>query len=183
MGPEADSEVILDALRRLQARPGFVRDLREELALEERRLERVGIFGMLSLCFVAGGLLAVANLLVSSTMMMQRRSIGYAVLQALGLQRGKVLQTVTLESLVSMAYGLAAGVACGVLCARLYVPYFPLSDAAGLPVPPFIPLVDWGWTVWIASAVTVAMFVAQAVALVRLVRARIFESLRMGVRP
>jgi putative ABC transport system permease protein len=183
LGPQADTQTILNALRRLQVRPGFVRDLRKELALQARRLERVGIFGMLSLCFVAGGLLAVANLLVSSTLMMQRRSIGYAVLQALGLRRSKVLETVMMESVVSLVYGLVAGVVCGVLCARLYVPYFPLSDSPDLPVPPFIPLVDWSWAIWIAISVTTALFVAQVVALVRLVRARIFEQLRMGVRP
>lgn len=181
--PGARSEDVMGAVQRLQVRPGFVRDLGEALQFESRRLERVGIFGLLSLCFVAGGLLAVANLLVSSTMMMHRRSIGYAVLQALGLRRGSVLRVVTYEGILTIAYGLVAGVVCGVICARLYVPYFPLSDAVGLPVPPFIPLVDWGWTIWIATAVTAAMLVAQIAALARLVRARIFESLRMGVRP
>jgi putative ABC transport system permease protein len=179
----ANADTVLASVRALQARPGFVNDLGETLAYESRRLERIGIFGMLSLCFVAGSLLAVANLLVSSTMMMQKRSISYAVLQALGLRRLGVLRVVAYEGILTIAYGLAAGVLCGVFCARLYVPYFPLSDAAGLPVPPFVPVVDWNWTVWIAVSVTVALFVAQLVALVRLVRARIFESLRMGVRP
>jgi putative ABC transport system permease protein len=181
--PGANSEGIISAVQRLQVRPGFVHDLGKALEVEDRRLERVGIFGLLSLCFVAGGLLAVANLLVSSTMMLQKQSISYAVLQALGLQRGSVLEIVTLEGIVSLAFGVAAGITCGLFCARLYVPYFPLSDAPGLPVPPFIPLVDWTWTVWITVAVALALLLAQLFVLIRLIRGRIFEALRMGVRP
>jgi putative ABC transport system permease protein len=181
--PGADSEEVMDAVRRLGVRPGLVRDLGEALEIESRRLERVGIFGLLSLCFAAGGLLAVANLLVSSTMMMHRRSVGYAVLQALGLRRGSVLRIVTYEGILAIAYGLAAGVLCGLLCARLYVPYFPLNDSPGLPVPPFLPFIDWGWTVRITVAVVVALLIAQFIALARLVRTRVFEMLRMGVRP
>lgn len=181
--PQARTDAIIDALRRLQVQPGFIHDLGEALTFEGRRLERVGIFGMLSLCFVAGGLLAVANLLVSSTMMHHRRSVSYAVLQALGLRRIRVLEVVTLEGLVALLYGLAAGIACGVLCARFYVPYFPLSDTPGLPVPPFIPLIDWKWMFWIAVAMTAALLLAQFMALIRLVRARIFEALRLGAHP
>jgi hypothetical protein len=92
------------------------------------------------------------------------------------------LRVVTYEAIWTIAYGLVGGVACGVLCAQLYVPYFPLSDSAGLPVPPFKPFVDWNWTLWIAVTVTAALLVAQLVALVRLIRARLFETLRMGVR-
>jgi putative ABC transport system permease protein len=181
--PGASSEEVMDAVRQLQVRPGLINDLGEALEVESRRLERVGIFGLLSLCFAAGGLLAVANLLVSSTMMMHRRSVSYAVLQALGLRRGHVLRVVTYEGIVAIVYGLAAGVICGVLCARLYVPYFPLSDSPGLPVPPFLPFVDWEWTVRIAVVVAAALVVAQLIALARLVRTRVFEMLRMGVRP
>ena len=181
--PAAQTESVMNDVRQLNVFPGFINDLSKALDIENRRLERVGIFGMLSLCFVAGSILAVANLLVSSTMMLHKRSISYAVLQALGLQRATVLETVALEGLVSFAYGLVAGVVCGVLCARLYVPYFPLTDSPGLPVPPFIPVVDWNWTVWIAVSVTGALVLAQLVALVRLIRARIFEALRMGNRP
>jgi putative ABC transport system permease protein len=181
--PGASSEDVMGAVQRLQVRPGFVHDLGEALQVENRRLERVGIFGLLSLCFVAGGLLAMANLLVSSTMMMHRRSVSYAVLQALGLRRGNVLRVVTYEGILTIAYGLVTGVLCGVVCARLYVPFFPLSDTPGLPVPPFIPSIDWDWTVRITVAVVGALLLAQFVALVRLIRTRVFESLRMGVRP
>lgn len=75
--------------------------------------------------------------------MLRERSIGYAVLQALGLERDGVLRIVVLEWIVALAYGLVAGILCGALCARLYVPFFPLSDSSGLPVSPFIAFINW----------------------------------------
>jgi putative ABC transport system permease protein len=183
LAPRADSEAIMGAVRRLDVRPGEANDLNETLAIESRRLERTGIFGLLTVCFVAGALLSVANLFVNSTLMLNERAVRHAVLRALGLKRRQILAVVILERLVTLLYGLAMGILCGVFCARLYVPYFALGDASGRPIPPFIPFVDWERTAWIVVVIAAALLLAQGAVLVRLIRARLFEALRMGNPP
>jgi putative ABC transport system permease protein len=181
--PDADREAVLWGINALQVPLRQVRDLREALEVEGRRLERAGIFGLLSLCFVAGAALAVADVLVHSTTMLRERAVRHAVLRALGLERRAVLRMVILEQVAAVAYGLVAGIACGVLCALIYVPFFPLGNTSTPPVPPFLPTVDWPRAWWIAAITGAAMLLAQVIVLMRLTRARVFQVLRMGVRP
>jgi putative ABC transport system permease protein len=181
--PQAEGKAVMAAVRRLQVQPGRVRDLRETLRIESERLERTGVFGLLSICFLAGAALSVADLFVYNTLMLRQRSVSHAVLRALGLTRRQVLRMLMIESVVALAYGLVLGIVGGVFCARLYVPFFALGDASGLPIPPFIPFIDWQGTIWIAATMGLALLVAQAAVLLRTVRARLFEALRMGNPP
>lgn len=45
-----------------------------------------------------------------------------------------------------------------------------VGDAPGLPVPPFIPSIDWAWTVRITVVVVGALPLIQLVAMVLLIR-------------
>ena len=182
--PGADVESVMRGVRQLLLLiPADVQDLDDTLKAESVKLERTGIFGMLSVCFLAGAMLAVANLLVYSTLMLHERSVHHAVLRALGVSLRSVLSTVILESIVSLIYGLGIGIVSGVYCARLYVPFFALGGSSQQPIPPFIPYIDWIRTEWIAAVMVVAMLVAEVFVLVRLIRARLFEALRMGAHP
>jgi len=178
--PEADSEAIMLAVFRLRAQPGEVRDLTALLKTEQGRLERTGIFGLLSVCFVTGAILAVADLFVHSTLMLRERSVSYAVLRALGLERKQMLASLMVEGIAVLSYGLLAGVVCGVLCAQLFVPYFTLGGTPGRPIPPFQPFIDGTRTVWIAVVMGLALAATEGIAMVRLARTRLFETLRMG---
>jgi putative ABC transport system permease protein len=181
--PDADRQAVLYGVSDLQVPLRGVKDLEQAMETESQRLERAGIFGLLSLCFIAGAALAVADVLVHSTTMLRQRAVRHAVLRALGLERHTILNMVVLEQVAAVAYGLVAGVVCGVLCALLYVPFFPLGNTSVPPVPPFIPLVDWPRAGWIAALTGVAMLLAQIIVLVRMTRARVFQVLRMGIRP
>jgi putative ABC transport system permease protein len=145
-------------------------------------LERSGIFGLLSICFLAAAALAVANLVVSSSLMLRDRAITYAVLRAIGVDRRNVLKTVAVEGAVTLIYGLLIGLGAGILCARLYVPYFPLSSAPGIPIPPFISVIDQEGALGIGLIVAGAMVLAQVGVLGYMLRMRLFEVLRLGER-
>jgi putative ABC transport system permease protein len=181
--PGADSEVVLRAVNKLSVPLRGVKDLNEALTTEGQRLERTGVFGLLTFCFVAGAALSVADVLVYTTAMLRERSLHHAVLRALGVRRRTVLITVVLEQATSLVYGLAVGIACGVQCALLYGPYFPLGDGSNPPVPPFLPYVDWPRTWWIAILTGAALLLAQFIVLKRMMRTHLFEVLRMGIRP
>jgi putative ABC transport system permease protein len=179
----ADGEQIAqDVTRHTHVIPEQTVALETIVARDRARLERVGIFGVLSVCFVTGTLLSAFILLVHSTASMRGRSLRFAVLQAMGLPRSKVMGTILAEYLGVLVYSIVAGIALGIAGAYLYVPFFPLSDAAELPVPPFIPLIDQGGALIIAATMAAILILAEGAAIVRLMRSKIFGVLRMGTR-
>ena len=180
--PGADPDAVLGAVRELGVTPRDIVVLPELVSHEANRIERTGMFGLLTFCFVAAAALSVADMLVYSTAMLQERAVRHAVLRALGFRQRTLLDSVLLEEAASLVYGLLAGVACGIACARLYVPYFPLSATAGRPVPPFIPLLDWVSTRQIALVMGMALLAAQALVMIRMMHTHIFTALRLGNR-
>jgi putative ABC transport system permease protein len=180
VAPDADTVAVVNSVRGLGVKPSEVKDLPATLRAESSNLERTGVFGLLTICFLAGAVLSVADLLVHSTYMLRERTTVHAVLRALGLQRGNILNMVVLEEVASVAYGLAMGIVCGMAGAILYVPFYRLGRAGGQPVPPFTPVIDWVRTDWMALAVAVALLLAEALVLWQMTRSRIFEVLRMG---
>jgi putative ABC transport system permease protein len=184
--PEADARQAADDIRLLGMEVRDERDLLAALAAESSNLERTGVFGLLTLCFLAGAILSVADLLVHSTFMLRERTTVHAVLRALGLQRRHVLNVVILEEIVSVAYGITMGIVCGMAGAILYVPFYRLGRDGGppgdVPVPPFMPVIDWVRTDTMVLAVALALVLAETLVLLQMTRSRIFEVLRMGQR-
>jgi putative ABC transport system permease protein len=181
--PGAGADNVLVGINQLRVPLRQVKDLDLALRTESGRLERTGIFGLLSFCFIAGAMLSVADVLVYTTSMLRERALRHAVLQALGVERRTVLITVVYEQAISLIYGLAVGIAGGVVCAQLYGPFLPLGSGRNPPIPPFIPYVDWSRTWWIALFTGGALVLAQFIVLARLTRTHLFEALRMGDRP
>ncbi len=184
VAPGADTAEVLDDVRRMGIKIHAEQDLTRALTDESQNLERTGIFGLLSICFLAGAVLSVADLLVHSTFMLRERTMVHAVLGALGVPRSKILNMVILEEITSVVYGLAMGIVCGIAGAMLYVPFYRLGATGvpqtGTPVPPFTPVIDWARTDTMALAVAVALLLAEALLLLQMTRSRIFEVLRMG---
>lgn len=152
------------------------------LATDQARLERVGMFGMLSVSFIAGAVLSSLALLLQGGVATQERAVRFAVLQALGLTRGRVMLTMMVEYALMLGFSVAVGIALGVIGGRLYVPLVQLSEVEGVPVPPYLPLIDRQSAALIALTMTGALLAAQGLFLVRLMRARVFSILRMGAR-
>ena len=180
--PDADAEQVLQGIRRLRVAPEEPQNLQEMLDFDQNRLERVGIFGMLSVCFLAGALLSGLGLLVYSFLSLTRRSLGFAILQAIGMRRTEVMRMFSVEYLVILLCGLGVGVLLGITASQLYVPFFPITDKGGVPIPPFVPHVDWAKAGWISAAMGLTLIIIEVVVMVRLARARVFELLRLGTR-
>ncbi len=176
------SQVATDVVRLSRQALRVTGDLPTLLAYDQTRLERVGLFGLLSVSFAAGALLAALGLLVHSAASMRVRSLHFAVLQALGLGRNQVILTVFVEYALVLLYSLIAGTVLGLVGARLYVPFYQLVDVRGVPVPPYIVLIDVERGVLLAGLMAIALVLAEGMVVLRVIRTRMFESLRMGVR-
>ncbi|MGQ9903876.1 MAG: FtsX-like permease family protein, partial [Anaerolineae bacterium] len=178
--PDADTAQILEALNNLRVQPNRVKDLAAIIYEDQQRLEYVGIFGLLSICFLAAAALAAIGILVYSLSSITTRSQRFAALRALGLTQGQVMRMILIEYAFTLAYGILAGTALGVVASMLYVPLFPLSDEKALPVPPFRPIIDWEGAAWLAGLMALALALILAGVLLKVWRERISEVLRMG---
>ncbi len=180
LNPGIDAETVLTQVEKMGVDPVHPMDLNEIIHTDQQKLEHVGMFGLLSISFVAGALLAVVGILVYCLFALLERSQRFAVMRAMGMRRREVVGTVLLEYTLMLLYSVVVGIGLGILAARVYVPYFPVTDNPGIPIPPFQPYVDWQRASWMAIAISIALVLIISSIVIRVARARIFEVLRMG---
>jgi len=176
----AAPEAIMEAIELMDVTPSKPVVLGDLIAEDQRNLERIGIFGLLTVCFLTGALLSGTELLIYSYANLTGRSTRFAMLRAIGMRAREIVGIVSSEYLLVLAYGVVTGIVAGVFGARLYVPYFQITQDAVAQIPPFLPVVDWASTNWMAISVTLALVIIGGIILSRVVRQQLFQVLRMG---
>ncbi len=172
-----------EIVRRLQAMGIEVispMDARLLIARDEGRVERIGLFGVLSIGFLASSILSCLGLLVYTYASLQGRLQLLSVLRAIGAQTGQVVAMVGTEYVGVMAYGVASGTALGVLASWLFVPFFQFSSEGGRTVPPFLPEIAWIKIAWLAAAFAVSLIVSQLIIIYGATKRDAFQVLRLG---
>ena len=180
--PTVDPASISAAVVELGVYPILKVDARALISLDEERVERIGLFGVLSVGFLATALLACLGLLVYTYSSLQGRLQQISVLRAIGIQTGQILRMVSLEYAGVIIYGIVGGMALGLLTSHLFVPFFRISGDPVFSLPPFVRHIDWGKISWLTLAFLAALALSQAIILRQATRRDIFQILRMGQR-
>jgi putative ABC transport system permease protein len=155
-------------------------DARELVDEAQLAPERQGVFGLLSVGFIASALLTVLGFLIYSYISFTQRYIELGVLRAVGLSVRQMAIFLIAEQLTLVATGALAGTGLGVLVSRMFIPFFQVEGGQHPFTPPFVVRVAWGEIQYI-YAVFGAMFVAGVlVLLLSLRRMRIFEAVKLG---
>ncbi|HEY3289302.1 MAG TPA: ABC transporter permease, partial [Anaerolineae bacterium] len=178
--PGASGDEILKRVTAMGIEPVQQKDLAMIISDDQSRLEHVGMFGLLSISFVAGAVLAAIGILVYSLSSLMERAQRFAIMRAMGMRQIEVIVTVLIEYVITLVYAVVAGIGLGVIASWLCVPLFPVTDNPGIPIPPFVPYIDWQRADWMAIVVSVALLFIVGGVVLRVARARIFEVLRMG---
>ncbi len=113
----------------------------EMVSVEQSRMERVGIFGTLTIGFLATALMAILGLLIYSYASLQERAYRLAVLNAVGLSRNQILAQVVMEYAFLALFGAVAGALIGLFASELFIPFFRFTGEQGIPLPPLIPII------------------------------------------
>ena len=103
-------------------------------------MERVGIFGTLTVGFLASASMAILGLLLYSYASLRDRLYRFSVLHAVGLLHRQIVTQVVMEYTFLAAFGAVAGAIIGMFASRLFVPFFRYTGEKGIPLPPLIPL-------------------------------------------
>ncbi|MEX1018297.1 MAG: ABC transporter permease [Litorilinea sp.] len=156
------------------------RDTYAQLTTEQAQLERVGVFGTLSVSFFAAALMAALGLLTYSYASLNERLYQFSVLRAIGLKRSEIVGQVGLEYAILTAFGAILGAGCGTFAARLFVPLFRVSGELGAPLPPILPILAEWQIVPLSAAFAGIMILLQIVIISSAFYRRLFEALRLG---
>lgn len=180
LAPNGNGQALLQAVPAKGITAGNPRDTQALIATEQAKMERVGIFGTLTVGFVAATIMAILALLVHSYAAMQERLFQFGVLRAIGLRHRQVIGQVALEYSALTAYGALAGALIGLVTAEIFAPFFRIPDSAGAPPPPLIPLIQEEAALQFAVAFAVLMVLAEVAVLLYALSRRLFDALRIG---
>jgi putative ABC transport system permease protein len=181
--PGVDAATFLRALPLgLRLAPEYMFNLQELVEKDASRMERVGIFGALSISFLAGALLSALGLLVHTAAAQRRRALRFAVLQVLGMDRPTLAGTMLLEYGVTLGYSVLTGIGLGIAASELYVPLVHLSGSRGVPIPPYVPIIDRPMAAVLGGVMALTLLAIEVGLIRALMRSRVFETLRMGTR-
>jgi putative ABC transport system permease protein len=180
VAPWANTEQVVDELGELQFRIMDHYDARTRVAEEQAKPERRGIFGLLSVGFVAAAVLTVMGFLLYSFISFRRRFIELGVLRAIGLSVPQMGAFLAFEQFFLVAIGILGGMGLGTWAGSLFIPFLQVGAGEHAHTPPFVVLVAWD-DVMIIVAVFAAMFVVAIMGMIWLLsRMRVFEAIKMG---
>ena len=153
---------------------------RPRILEEQRRPERQGLFGLLSVGFGAAAVLAALGFLLYALSLFRRRSVELGVLRAVGMSTWQMIVLVACEQGFVLLVGGAVGTGLGVWASRVFIPYLQIGAEAVSRVPPFVIEVPWSALLRV-YALFGALFVFALGALIRsLWRMKVFQAIKLG---
>jgi putative ABC transport system permease protein len=178
--PQVPGKAILSGVRELGLGVVAAFDARATILAEQTRPERQGLFGLLSVGFLAAAALTVLGFLVYAVGSFQRRFIELGMLRAVGLSALQMAGYLAGEQAVLILTGAGLGTGLGVWASSLFIPYFQVGADKTARVPPFVVQIAWSELQTIYAVFGAMFVVAVSVLIVLLVRMRIFEAVKLG---
>jgi putative ABC transport system permease protein len=177
---QADYERIVDGVHELGLNVIQWKASLRAIATEQRRPERQGLFGLLSVGFLAAALLTVIGFLLYALFSFRQRTIELGILRAIGLSASQMTSFLVWELIFLMLTGVAAGTGFGAWISHLFIPYLQVGSGPAARTPPFLVEIAWP-AIFRIYALFGLLFVAALVVLVfLLLRMKIFQAIKLG---
>jgi putative ABC transport system permease protein len=151
-----------------------------DILAAQKRPERQGLFGLLSVGFVASALLTVLGFLLYALFSFRRRFIEMGMIRAIGLSVKQMTRFLAAELASLILLGIGAGTLVGVLASRLFVPFLQIGSTSQTNYPPFQIEIAWSSIFQIYGLFILLFIVALAVLSAILVRMKIFQAIKLG---
>jgi putative ABC transport system permease protein len=142
--------------------------------------ERVGVFGVLNVGFIATGLMPGIGFVLYSYASLRRRFIQLGILQALGMSIRQLIGYLVLEQSLLMGLAIVCGAGIGLVCSNLFVPFLQVGATPGAPVPPFQILIGWVESAWLSLGFAMVLFFTMIGTIASLIRMKVFQAVKMG---
>ena len=175
-----DGKALLRAVKGLGIDGTRWQESRAIIAEEKAKTERIGIFGTLTVGFLAAALMAVLALLVHSYASLQERLFQFGVLRAIGAQRRQLVAQLTIEYGLLVLYGTIAGSLIGAYASELFTPFFRSASQSKVMLPPLIPIIAQDEVFRLTVIFGVVIILVELAATAQAMRRQLFEIMRMG---
>jgi putative ABC transport system permease protein len=152
----------------------------KDTSTERGRPERQGLFGLLSVGFVASAFLTALGFLFYSGLSFQRRFIEFGMLRAIGLSSRQLGALLAAEQALILGIGAIAGTGIGVSASRLFIPFMQVRSGAHAQTPPFLVEIAWARIGIIYLIFGVMLLGAVAITLLLLRRMKLFQAVKLG---
>lgn len=155
-------------------------DVREEIAHEQQRPERIGLFGFLSLGFIATTALSILALATHAFLMYRRRFIQMGIMRAIGLSSRQIAVALAGEQTLTTTLGILGGALLGLITSQLFIPFMQIGYTEADLIPPFIVVIAWrDVTLAVSALLGASLLITLGVAWL-LSRLRVFHAIKMG---
>ncbi len=152
----------------------------ELLATDTARPERQGLFGLLSVGFLASALVTLLGFLLATLRSFRRRMVELGTLRAIGLSTGQLTALLLCEQALVIGTGALLGSGLGVLASRLFVPFLQVRTGTFPDTPPFRVAIATTQLGQIYIGAGILLVCAIIFTLILLRRMRIFEAVKLG---
>jgi putative ABC transport system permease protein len=150
------------------------------LEADQLRPERQGLFGLLSVGFLAAVLVTMIGFLAQTLLTFQRRMVELGVLRAIGMSTRQLAWLLIYEQALVIGVGCLAGIGLGMLVSWLFLPFLQVRTGKFPDTPPFLPRIAWNQIALVCGVAGVMMLCTVGMTLVFLRRMRLFEALKLG---
>lgn len=141
--------------------------------------ERQGLFGLLSVGFLAAAFLTILGFLIYWVFSFRRRFVELGMLQAIGLSARQMTGFLTWELSFLTLFGGAFGTALGVGVSMFFIPYLQMRNGAGA-VPPYLVEISWAPVMRIYILFALLLLAALLIVVILLRRMKIFQAIKLG---
>src|SRR5919202_929397 len=178
--PGTTKQQIELAMFRLELRSIVSDEAPKAIVAAEDQPARQGLYGLLSVGFLASALLTGLGFLFYSVISFQRRFIELGMLRAIGLSVPQMGLLLLLEQGLIIGMGILAGTVLGVGVSRYFIPFLQVQGGQHPQTPPFVVLIAWDqiWLIYLIFAVLLGLALAAVATL--LLRMKIFQAVKLG---
>ncbi len=179
MDPRGDAQAVLSSVpAQLSIATGRAGDSMALIRTEQAKFERVGVFGTLSVGFLAAVVMAIMGLLIYTYASLRERLHRFTILRAVGLLQQQIAGQVVMEYAFLTAYGSIAGALIGAFASNLFVPLFRFSGEQGVPLPPLIPIIATDQVQNLVIAFVAVIIALEVIVISRALSKRAFSMLK-----
>lgn len=155
-------------------------DYAEAQLTEFTRPERQGLFGMLSIGFIAAAGLTIMAIVVSALATMRQRNIELGMLQAMGMPTQTARAVLIIEQSVTTLSGMLCGLVAAVVCATSILPSLHAGVAPHRDVPASTPITAWSTIAIMIVVYAGVILVTMRFLFVNNQRLRIADAVKLG---
>ncbi len=178
--PAADYESLTRELRQYDINVINYASARQRIAEEQRLPQRQGLFGVLSVGFLAAALLTALGFLLYTLFSFRRRFIELGTLRAIGLSSAQMTIFLAWELAFLILAGIGAGTLLGASVSSQFIPYLQVGNSAADLTPPFLVGIAWPAITRVYALFGILFIAALGALLGLLLRMKIFQAIKLG---